>query len=145
MVIPLRDVCSKEQGFKFVQRKPCRTLSRLRGRGMLVVCSMCSRTGFFFSSPIAIRKLSVFQTEAADCLWAHYSPLTRRKIPRDLTEASLSGASLSILAAVAMIFLFGMVGLLSLLGMVIAMRSRNAVITHSGPLSKWWPSFDQLP
>lgn len=33
-----------------------------------------------------------------------------RKIPRDLTEASLSGAGLSILAAFAMIFLFGMVG-----------------------------------
>lgn len=32
-----------------------------------------------------------------------------RKIPRDLTEASLSGAGLSILAALAMVFLFGMV------------------------------------
>lgn len=32
-----------------------------------------------------------------------------RKIPRDLTEASLSGAGLSILAALAMMFLFGMV------------------------------------
>lgn len=32
-----------------------------------------------------------------------------RKIPRDLTEASLSGAGLSIVAALAMIFLFGMV------------------------------------
>lgn len=31
-----------------------------------------------------------------------------RKIPRDLTEASLSGAGLSIIAAVCMIFLFGM-------------------------------------
>ncbi|XP_010545546.1 PREDICTED: protein disulfide-isomerase 5-3 [Tarenaya hassleriana] len=31
-----------------------------------------------------------------------------RKIPRDLTEASLSGAGLSIVAALAMIFLFGM-------------------------------------
>lgn len=31
-----------------------------------------------------------------------------RKIPRDLTEASLSGAGLSIIAAVAMTFLFGM-------------------------------------
>lgn len=31
-----------------------------------------------------------------------------RKIPRDLTEASLSGAGLSILAALSMIFLFGM-------------------------------------
>ncbi|XP_022735680.1 protein disulfide-isomerase 5-3-like isoform X2 [Durio zibethinus] len=31
-----------------------------------------------------------------------------RKIPRDLTEASLSGAGLSILAALAMVFLFGM-------------------------------------
>uniref|UniRef100_A0A7C9AR98 Protein disulfide-isomerase n=1 Tax=Opuntia streptacantha TaxID=393608 RepID=A0A7C9AR98_OPUST len=31
-----------------------------------------------------------------------------RKIPRDLTEASLSGAGLSIVAAFAMIFLFGM-------------------------------------
>ncbi|KAL4342000.1 hypothetical protein GQ457_08G007260 [Hibiscus cannabinus] len=31
-----------------------------------------------------------------------------RKIPRDLTEASLSGAGLSIIAAVAMVFLFGM-------------------------------------
>ncbi|KAJ8483615.1 hypothetical protein OPV22_016100 [Ensete ventricosum] len=31
-----------------------------------------------------------------------------RKIPRDLTEASLSGAGLSIIAAVAMMFLFGM-------------------------------------
>ncbi|XWS11189.1 hypothetical protein CRYUN_Cryun38cG0062600 [Craigia yunnanensis] len=31
-----------------------------------------------------------------------------RKIPRDLTEASLSGAGLSIIAALAMIFLFGM-------------------------------------
>ncbi|EPS68860.1 hypothetical protein M569_05909 [Genlisea aurea] len=31
-----------------------------------------------------------------------------RKIPRDLTEASLSGAGLSILAAFSMIFLFGM-------------------------------------
>ncbi|XVE50563.1 hypothetical protein DITRI_Ditri01bG0172700 [Diplodiscus trichospermus] len=31
-----------------------------------------------------------------------------RKIPRDLTEASLSGAGLSILAALAMMFLFGM-------------------------------------
>lgn len=31
-----------------------------------------------------------------------------RKIPRDLTEASLSGAGLSIIAAFAMIFLFGM-------------------------------------
>lgn len=33
-----------------------------------------------------------------------------RKIPRDLTEASLSGAGLSIVAALAMMFLFGMVG-----------------------------------
>ncbi|OAE25704.1 hypothetical protein AXG93_4368s1640 [Marchantia polymorpha subsp. ruderalis] len=33
-----------------------------------------------------------------------------RKIPRDLTEASLSGAGLSIIAAFAMVFLFGMVG-----------------------------------
>lgn len=32
-----------------------------------------------------------------------------RKIPRDLTEASLSGAGLSILAALLMVFLFGMV------------------------------------
>lgn len=32
-----------------------------------------------------------------------------RKIPRDLTEASLSGAGLSILAALSMVFLFGMV------------------------------------
>eukprot|EP00270_Netrium_digitus_P003478 TRINITY_DN1404_c0_g1_i1.p1 TRINITY_DN1404_c0_g1~~TRINITY_DN1404_c0_g1_i1.p1 ORF type:complete len:512 (+),score=119.19 TRINITY_DN1404_c0_g1_i1:48-1583(+) len=31
-----------------------------------------------------------------------------RKIPRDLTEASLSGAGLSIVAAISMIFLFGM-------------------------------------
>ncbi|CAN8303031.1 unnamed protein product [Cochlearia groenlandica] len=31
-----------------------------------------------------------------------------RKIPRDLTEASLSGAGLSIIAAIAMVFLFGM-------------------------------------
>ncbi|KAG6755421.1 hypothetical protein POTOM_041243 [Populus tomentosa] len=31
-----------------------------------------------------------------------------RKIPRDLTEASLSGAGLSIVAALAMMFLFGM-------------------------------------
>uniref|UniRef100_A0A453BD67 Thioredoxin domain-containing protein n=1 Tax=Aegilops tauschii subsp. strangulata TaxID=200361 RepID=A0A453BD67_AEGTS len=31
-----------------------------------------------------------------------------RKIPRDLTEASLSGAGLSIFAALAMVFLFGM-------------------------------------
>ncbi|CAD5315185.1 unnamed protein product [Arabidopsis thaliana] len=31
-----------------------------------------------------------------------------RKIPRDLTEASLSGAGLSIVAALAMLFLFGM-------------------------------------
>ncbi|KAJ9562614.1 hypothetical protein OSB04_007774 [Centaurea solstitialis] len=31
-----------------------------------------------------------------------------RKIPRDLTEASLSGAGLSVIAAVAMMFLFGM-------------------------------------
>lgn len=32
-----------------------------------------------------------------------------RKIPRDLTEASLSGAGLSIVAALCMVFLFGMV------------------------------------
>lgn len=32
-----------------------------------------------------------------------------RKIPRDLTEASLSGAGLSIVAALSMMFLFGMV------------------------------------
>nr|GEY48327.1 protein disulfide-isomerase 5-4 [Tanacetum cinerariifolium] len=31
-----------------------------------------------------------------------------RKTPRDLTEASLSGAGISIIAAVFMIFLFGM-------------------------------------
>jgi len=31
-----------------------------------------------------------------------------RKIPRDLTEASLSGAGLSIVAALTMMFLFGM-------------------------------------
>ncbi|CAN0899935.1 Protein disulfide isomerase-like 5-4 [Linum grandiflorum] len=31
-----------------------------------------------------------------------------RKIPRDLTEASLSGAGLSIIAALSMLFLFGM-------------------------------------
>ncbi|KAJ0801798.1 putative endoplasmic reticulum vesicle transporter [Helianthus annuus] len=31
-----------------------------------------------------------------------------RKTPRDLTEASLSGAGISILAAISMIFLFGM-------------------------------------
>lgn len=34
-----------------------------------------------------------------------------RKIPRDLTEASISGAGLSIVAALFMMFLFGMVGL----------------------------------
>lgn len=33
-----------------------------------------------------------------------------KKIPRDLTEASLPGAGLSIIAAFSMIFLFGMVG-----------------------------------
>lgn len=32
-----------------------------------------------------------------------------RKIPRDLTEATLSGAGLSIVAALSMVFLFGMV------------------------------------
>lgn len=32
-----------------------------------------------------------------------------RKIPRDLTEASLSGAGISIIAALWMVFLFGMV------------------------------------
>lgn len=32
-----------------------------------------------------------------------------RKIPRDLTEATLSGAGLSIVAALCMLFLFGMV------------------------------------
>jgi hypothetical protein len=32
-----------------------------------------------------------------------------RKIPRDLTEASLSGGGLSIIAAFFMMFLFGMV------------------------------------
>lgn len=37
-----------------------------------------------------------------------------RKIPRDLTEASLSGAGLSIIAALSIIFLFGMVGSSSL-------------------------------
>ncbi|RVW99647.1 Protein disulfide isomerase-like 5-4 [Vitis vinifera] len=31
-----------------------------------------------------------------------------RKIPRDLTEASLSGAGLSVIAALSMMFLFGM-------------------------------------
>jgi hypothetical protein len=31
-----------------------------------------------------------------------------RKIPRDLTEASLSGAGISIIAALWMVFLFGM-------------------------------------
>ena len=35
-----------------------------------------------------------------------------RKIPRDLTEASLSGAGLSIIAALAMVFLFGMVSVI---------------------------------
>lgn len=35
-----------------------------------------------------------------------------RKIPRDLTEASLSGAGLSIVAALSMMFLFGMVGII---------------------------------
>ncbi|CAL5375983.1 unnamed protein product [Camellia sinensis] len=34
--------------------------------------------------------------------------IPRRKIPRDLTEASLPGAGLSIIAAFSMIFLFGM-------------------------------------
>jgi hypothetical protein len=37
-----------------------------------------------------------------------------RKIPRDLTEASLSGAGISIIAALWMVFLFGMVTLLHL-------------------------------
>ncbi|ESR54977.1 hypothetical protein CICLE_v10023649mg, partial [Citrus x clementina] len=36
------------------------------------------------------------------------SLIIRKKIPRDLTEASLSGAGLSIIAALSMLFLFGM-------------------------------------
>ncbi|CAN1242826.1 Protein disulfide-isomerase 5-4 [Linum perenne] len=39
---------------------------------------------------------------------AHVLFMVYRKIPRDLTEASLSGAGLSILAALSMVFLFGM-------------------------------------
>ncbi|RZB51886.1 hypothetical protein D0Y65_048352 [Glycine soja] len=35
--------------------------------------------------------------------------MTREKIPRDLTEASLSGEGLSIVAALVMMSLFGMV------------------------------------
>ncbi|KAH1088833.1 hypothetical protein GLYMA_07G268300v4 [Glycine max] len=35
--------------------------------------------------------------------------MTREKIPRDLTEAWLSGAGLSIVAALVMMFLLGMV------------------------------------
>ncbi|MFS7940659.1 hypothetical protein Hanom_Chr05g00467011 [Helianthus anomalus] len=40
----------------------------------------------------------------------HFFSNIIRKIPRDLTEASLSGAGLSLVAAVSMLFLFGMVG-----------------------------------
>lgn len=36
-------------------------------------------------------------------------PFFSRKTPRDLTEASLSGAGISVVAAISMIFLFGMV------------------------------------
>ncbi|KAJ0751308.1 hypothetical protein Hdeb2414_s0069g00771791 [Helianthus debilis subsp. tardiflorus] len=40
----------------------------------------------------------------------HFFSNIIRKIPRDLTEASLSGAGLSLVAAVSMLFLFGLVG-----------------------------------
>ncbi|KAG6756580.1 hypothetical protein POTOM_040011 [Populus tomentosa] len=39
---------------------------------------------------------------------SHYNMILEAKIPRDLTEASLSGAGLSIVAALVMMFLFGM-------------------------------------
>lgn len=54
-----------------------------------------------------------------------------RKIPRDLTEASLSGAGLSIIAALAMMFLFGMVGSFSIysnlirFGMLVDFKSQT--------------------
>ncbi|XP_066327293.1 protein disulfide isomerase-like 5-4 isoform X3 [Miscanthus floridulus] len=44
---------------------------------------------------------------AADAFNKKHS-IYQMKIPRDLTEASLSGAGLSIVAALAMVFLFGM-------------------------------------
>lgn len=49
---------------------------------------------------------SIFVLITDNYSWEMY---TFRKIPRDLTEASLSGAGLSIVAAMAMLFLFGMV------------------------------------
>ncbi|KAF2594108.1 hypothetical protein F2Q70_00043745 [Brassica cretica] len=49
-----------------------------------------------------------------------------RKIPRDLTEASLSGAGLSIVAALAMIFLFGME-----LSTYLAVTTNTSVIVHN--------------
>lgn len=51
-----------------------------------------------------------------------------RKIPRDLTEASLSGAGLSIIAALSMIFLFGMVSL-DLLVLTILWRCSSFILS----------------
>ena len=61
------------------------------------VLALCCAMFEFFRKWICIDNL--FFLCLTDC----------RKIPRDLTEASLSGAGLSIVAALAMVFLFGMV------------------------------------
>jgi hypothetical protein len=58
---------------------------------------------FYFILPFIIILLSI------DMYMLLLLTFVNRKIPRDLTEASLSGAGLSIVAALAMMFLFGMV------------------------------------
>jgi hypothetical protein len=57
---------------------------------------------FYFILPFIIILLSID-------MYMLLLTFVNRKIPRDLTEASLSGAGLSIVAALAMMFLFGMV------------------------------------
>lgn len=62
-----------------------------------------------FTYPWLFRKFDPFSLNNSETIWHSRCPLLFRKIPRDLTEASLSGAGLSIVAALIMMLLFGMV------------------------------------
>lgn len=76
----------------------------------------CNFLYFFFLSDQVIWTLNywnyfMFILFRSHSLLCNFPFFNYRKIPRDLTEASLSGAGLSIIAALSMMFLFGMVSM----------------------------------
>lgn len=64
-----------------------------------MICKLCQKSDCSWDLWFWSRKFIYVLSNFCAC----------RKIPRDLTEATLSGAGLSVVAALSMLFLFGMV------------------------------------